>query len=401
MLRTLALLVLLAGQDDLKTLHDRATAALKAARTPEAATAAGVELLRVADAAWAANQYDTCGKAAGQAEQAARGAGAAALQAEAKRRQAEAKYAGAEYAKCAVALKTLADKPGDPDASGTWGLFLCFVKGDIAAGLPVLANASDPFLASVAELEKKGGATTADALAAAGAWWKGSADVDAKGLLTGATMKVKADKDFIARARTKMVERAVYWYGLAWPALTPAEREEVRARLKQAQANAKPTPYKPATPDGWGSMSGDFGRADLADVHARTGRYSLRFTPSKKTKSPWIVCDMKNVRFRPGRTYVFSVWYLTEKLEGGDHGFVTTANWSKGGAGNGSCLVVAHRDEPFWHKVTAEFTVPDGCDTFTMQFVMSAQAGQVFVDDVSIQDKNEPGRELVPNGSFE
>ncbi|HEY1684454.1 MAG TPA: PA14 domain-containing protein [Tepidisphaeraceae bacterium] len=75
-----------------------------------------------------------------------------------------------QFASAKSALDRLQAHPDDARAAQVAGRFLCFVKGDWSAGLPILAHAADPALSAAAKSELS--ATDAEGTArAAGAWW--------------------------------------------------------------------------------------------------------------------------------------------------------------------------------------------------------------------------------------
>ncbi|HEX4148872.1 MAG TPA: hypothetical protein VHY20_07790, partial [Pirellulales bacterium] len=109
---------------------------------------------------------------------------------------------------------TLAQSPLDPEANLALGRFLCFVKGDWAAGFACLAKGSDDTLK---ELAAKSLADPQDAApqAALGEAWADAADT-AKG-----------------KSKTELQAGAKYWLVQAAPALTGLAKAKVEQRLKQ------------------------------------------------------------------------------------------------------------------------------------------------------------------------
>lgn len=114
-----------------------------------------------------------------------------------------------------LAEKTLATKPDDPEANLTRGKYLCFMKGDWAAGLPRLAQGSDPAFKKLAAAEAVAPAAAPEQMALADLWWERAANVD---------------EDLQRAVRN----RAVHWYRTALPNLTGLNKVRVERRLQEA-----------------------------------------------------------------------------------------------------------------------------------------------------------------------
>jgi len=68
-------------------------------------------------------------------------------------------------------LAKLKDSPNDPAANLSVGRYLCFVKNDWPAGLPMLAKSADPLLKSRADFELTHPTTTEEITHVADTWW--------------------------------------------------------------------------------------------------------------------------------------------------------------------------------------------------------------------------------------
>lgn len=76
-----------------------------------------------------------------------------------------------EYARVAPMETTLQRNPNDPSANAAIGRYECFVKGNWAAGLPMLTKGSNETLKRVAVDELKPPATAVEQMAVGDAWW--------------------------------------------------------------------------------------------------------------------------------------------------------------------------------------------------------------------------------------
>jgi hypothetical protein len=126
------------------------------------------------------------------------------------------------YAHVKPAEMTLKTVPDNPKASETVGRYVCLVKKDWDAGLPLIAKGADPALVALAERdltcpEDRPGAQ----FDLADAWW-------AWGERSGSW-----DDELHVDARGRYRERAVYWYRQALPALDGLERATADRRITE------------------------------------------------------------------------------------------------------------------------------------------------------------------------
>lgn len=195
------------------------TTAGKMARSPEDLRRLAGTLLSVAEEALAAEEYDIASQLTGSAGAAAKRAKDMPLATKAEAKSREVTEIKARFDTVRKAKEKLATSPADPAANLTVGQYLCFVKGDWASGLPLLAQGADAGLKELAgkDLAKPG--ETSDQLALGDGWW----DLAEKG-------KGK-EKETLRR-------RAVFWYEQAAPRLSGLQQAKVNQRLTAAAAGA-------------------------------------------------------------------------------------------------------------------------------------------------------------------
>jgi hypothetical protein len=165
------------------------------------------------DEAVLAEQYDTAARFAALADSAAARIQEVPL---ALRVRAAVKELGAlrqEYEQCRAARRALRQNPDDPACKTTVGRDLCFMRGDWASGLPLLAGGADAALAGAAKQElaasPAGGAAW---MALANAWWD-----------------IAPSQNRLARHQIQT--HAAYWYRRALPGLGGIDLAVVEQRL--------------------------------------------------------------------------------------------------------------------------------------------------------------------------
>lgn len=126
----------------------------------------------------------------------------------------------AAYGEARKAIEALKQAPDDPEANLTAGKHYCFVKGDWAKGLPMLAKGSDAALKEVAAQDLRV-PTTADEQVRLGDRWCELAD-EAEG-----------------PAKRAMGLRATHWYSQALPQTTGLTKSKVEKRLKELASAAE------------------------------------------------------------------------------------------------------------------------------------------------------------------
>ncbi len=130
------------------------------------------------------------------------------------------------------ARSVLKENPDDPPANQTVGAFCCFVQGDWAAGLPLLALASDKGLKSLAARDLESADLGIEQqIQLADDWW--------------AAAEKRAD------APSALQSRAAYWYRRALPATTGLVKLKIEKRLATLpSADPPPAEAAPSRTDG-------------------------------------------------------------------------------------------------------------------------------------------------------
>jgi hypothetical protein len=121
-----------------------------------------------------------------------------------------------EAEKALPALELLKTRPDDPDANLLAGRYLCFLKGDWDAGLPLLKKGPDGDLQILAEAELMGPTTAEDQVVIADAWFDVATGNDPAG-------------------QTAMQRRARHWYAHAAPNLSGETKTRVDTRLAELE----------------------------------------------------------------------------------------------------------------------------------------------------------------------
>lgn len=338
----------------------------------------------------AANKYDEALAVCAEAEKLALKAKDVDSVMRCREKKRELTFLKAQYDKVREADARLAADPSDAAAADTMGRFYLFVKWDWNRGMTILTGSKDPFLKALAD--KEASARTGPEKAAAGdAWVSGSAEIEAKGLLTGATAtaNVKADRELLARARGKMIERACYWWQQAWPLLQDKEREKLRERFRDAYAVKGAPPDRIGAETGWKHIS-SAAKFGSSQTYAHSGKQSVTVVATNG-----LMEHQKPIRLIPGKEYELSCWYLSTGTEGTSSLMFLT----KDPAGKTfQPIAPLAPDCPFWQRTAIKFTVPDGVGTVTPKVVLMMNKGQLWIDDLSLTCE---GRELIVNGSFE
>jgi hypothetical protein len=224
----------LADSYDVDALQTKIAAAGKFdARSAPAGTAAEnvAAGLSLVDELTAAEDYAGASKLCGVVQTWA--AADAALRPQVQKQSREVGLLRETHERFARDTEKLKRMPDDPAANGSVGRYLCFVKGDWARGMPMLAKGSDPALKALAARENAaggGGATGEAAIALADAWWAASV----------------RQADTLAKAATAKHAAALYAKGVA--SLTGMRRLQVEQRIVDAGKMAGGGVAKPAAP---------------------------------------------------------------------------------------------------------------------------------------------------------
>jgi carbohydrate binding protein with CBM4/9 domain len=266
----------------------------------------------------------------------------------------------------------LANSPDDAQANLVVGKSLAFGKEDWAAAIPHLAKGSDATLRRLAEKEASDLKTGPERVGMGDDW-------------------LDAAKKFPVH-RKAVLDRAAFWYGMAWPDLDAPWRDRMRVRLQKMFQTPGIAPPKAAiAPKDW--IVSPNARIGASAAAARSGKMSLQVVPTKDRQ----VVLSQSVVLKPGASYELSAWILTDGTESVDdslyaQGFSVDATMIL------SPATVVFPDQPLWKKLSAKFTAPDNAAKMTVYFVLNSTRGTVFLDDISLMAD---GKESLKNGSFE
>lgn len=206
----------------------------RSARTPSGAAVVAREWLTLVDLALASNDYDAASDAVSEGATAARRARDAGLVAAFRDKKKEIDGILREYRKVRSAHLKLKTNPDDPGANLEVGTFLCAVRGDWGAALPLLARCSDKTLANLASRDLEEPAEAAGQLALGEGWWARAGE--------------ERDRDL----KAALARRARFWIELAKDDLSTLKRLMAEKRLEEIAPVA-----------GTGAGTGRGGRADL------------------------------------------------------------------------------------------------------------------------------------------
>jgi hypothetical protein len=185
----------------------------KAQRLTDESKSLVTQAFRVINEAIANNRFDVASSLGELAIASARKARDGELVKLAVERKKEIDDAEKNFAAVVQALATLDDKPTDPAANLTVGRFRCFVKGDWATGLSMLALGDDSVLKSLAAKELADPSTPDAQLQLGDGWWE----------------VAEMEQGTIRR---NIQLRAVHWYRRALPQLTGLPQLRVAKRLE-------------------------------------------------------------------------------------------------------------------------------------------------------------------------
>lgn len=205
--------------------------AARAAKTPTAYADIAEKSLALAPRAIQADDYDTAKDAVQQARSYARKAKDKALYESASDFYRVVREAEREYKAVATAFATVAKNPDDAEANLAVGRYLCFIKGDWAAGLPHLALGADETLAALAKTDLGAPEST-----------------EAKMLLADHYYELARAEKKDERVRSGLLVRAAGYYEAALPDLTGLDKAKAEMRLQEGaaarSATLTPTPAR-------------------------------------------------------------------------------------------------------------------------------------------------------------
>lgn len=369
----LILLCALVPQDE-KAIKDKQAevmAFLKTAKTDHDFRAATSDLEKLAQQAFEINKYELSTKLYADAEKIAQNnlkdvALAQSFGATGKK----AADVGKEYAKASKAMGNIIRNEATPEDYTTSGRFLCFVKGAWELGLSDLSKGKDERLKKLAEDDLAAGNPTM----LGDSWFS---------LLK----KEPASKD-----------RALYWYGKAWPQTTGIDREKMRERLTKLYTPAVPGKLIPGKPAGWGGGLDKNSASSVIEVSplkVHSGGLALHVAP-KQSKNTLIL----QTPFAPataGKKLEVSVWVLSDGTIGaGDSVMFVLSKQAGGGLWTSRANI--QPDNYIWTKISGETVCPAESDTIRLDMYFTSETGSVWIDDISIKVD---GKEQFKAGSFE
>ena len=172
--------------------------------------------LAVINQAIAQDKYETADRLGRLALSAAHKAKDAALVKRAKTRIKEIAEAAKAFEEVETAMKTLDEKPLDPEANLAVGKYLCFKKGDWKQGRSMLALGGDATLKALALKEIERPADAAEQARLGDGWWD------------------LAEKEAGAAQKNLQV-RACHWYKKALPELSGLAKDKVEKRVAEVE----------------------------------------------------------------------------------------------------------------------------------------------------------------------
>lgn len=344
----------------------------KTAKTPGSLKAYALACQRWSEGFVAADNLEASAQMLGHADAAARKARDLDLVAALQDRAKEI----AELKRLSTKAKAAEKKPDDPAARADMGRYLCFAKGDWAAGLPLLDQAPEAELKALAAKDLAAPAA-AEARQEIGEAWLSWADKQGP---------LKA----LAR------ERGLHWLRLAWPELTGLPKEKLRAKFRSlAERPEGKGREMPGPARGWivAEMGAEKPEGVAMDEGlARAGRRSARVAARPKG-----ILASERAAIQPGRKLKVSFWILTERADKVQAGvlFVSATD-----ASTGIVHLPAAGDQPWWTRVEADVEIPPNTAFFRFSFTQKFPQGTAWIDEVSVKDADGDA-ELVENGSFE
>lgn len=170
--------------------------------------------MEVMDDAVASDRYDVAMKVTSLADTAASKIKSMTIVNEVDSRVKEIRQMSAEYNRASSAMNLLKKDPNNAAANLAVGRYTAFFKSNWEEGLPLLARGSDAALKAVAAQDLQNPTEAPREFAVGSAWW----DLGEK------------YSDLI---RTRMRERAGYWYRQAYPNLAGLDKTQAEKRLDE------------------------------------------------------------------------------------------------------------------------------------------------------------------------
>jgi hypothetical protein len=188
-------------------------AAMRYAKTPEAARLVAEAYGPIIEQAVERDDYDPALTLCPKAETAAKAAQSSSLLARVQSRTKEITALRDEYRNLKAAFKTIQETPADPAANLAVGLYRCFAKSDWLHGAPLLAKGSDAAIAALGQKEMTPPAETQAQVALADAW------------------REAAEKR-LGGLKNRLLSRALHWYEKALPEIPGLLRVKVEGYIE-------------------------------------------------------------------------------------------------------------------------------------------------------------------------
>ncbi|HLY11674.1 MAG TPA: LamG domain-containing protein [Planctomycetota bacterium] len=186
--------------------------AAKGARTADDFRRLGASYLKVADEAFAAEEFDTALQAATRAATLARLAKDPTLAIRADQKTKEAGELRGRLEAVRKAREALAANPDHESSNALVGEYLCLIRGDWSAGVSFLSKGMEGRWRDLARKDLSQPTRPEEQVALADAWWEAA----------------EREK---GRLQESLRKRAVYWYETASPALAGVVQLRVQQRL--------------------------------------------------------------------------------------------------------------------------------------------------------------------------
>lgn len=236
--------------DALTLKHAALTAVGKSARGPDEIKSLSGYFLKLAAEAAGADEYDIAQQAMTSASTFARNAKDIPLATRSAARAKEMTDLKARFEKVKPARARLDSQPDDAASKGLVGYYLCAVKSDWAAGLPLLAKGDEAGVRSTAAKELAPASDPADQMSIGDFWWD------------------RAEKEG-GTVRENLRMRAAFWYERAAGGLSGLTKVKAEKRISEFFPGRPPGDWLDvADPKLWGT-EGKFG--EEFDLLARPG----------------------------------------------------------------------------------------------------------------------------------
>jgi serine/threonine protein kinase len=231
-------------------------------RTPEATAALTEALMDLARDAYDADNYEIATASSARADAMPKPAHDPALASRLADLRKEIASAKEDFAK----VKSSIDKPGTGDQEAL-GKYYAFTKGDWDRGLAILAASAKPPLNTLAEKDLARPEEAATQIDVADGWWD------------------LAEKERTPQRKSRLQDRAKYWYEAAYPSATGLNKAKIEKHLDALDAAVKGPvdllrlidPRTDSVNGGW-----SFEKGSLVSAKEWYGRIQVRYVPPEE-----------------------------------------------------------------------------------------------------------------------